>query len=450
MSLWNFTIPDTSPILSYHPYADGFGLQNGWQTWYTTSGFNTQLGESGQGDSYHLTRLADAQVTLQFYGSAIYLYGTANASYEVTLDNAVESFSSANGLMYSKEGLIEENHSVTLTSKSGDATELLGFGHAVVSSSDQQLPVETFYDNSNSALSYTGRWTSMTVKGIPNSTVTAPFHRALGVGSSVTMNFSSAVAIALYGSNNFGHLLYSVSIDNEPPQISNASTFWLVADTPIFFRSGLDPGRMHTLNATNISGGGENFTLSSVVVYQADPSQSTPSSTSSSSAGGSNTTTGTSAHSHSKVGEIVGPVVGALVLVLGLIAGFLWLRSRKSRRDLSATISPLILFHQNPSSMTQTGNGNIPSKMTQHGLRPPVARKNQPAPVHTVIAPHSSPPSSTRRLVSPTSPPSPAGPASPATADVNQIIELIAQRIDRRREDNSENQLPPGYRVHSM
>jgi hypothetical protein len=108
---------------------------------------------------------------------------------------------------------------------------VLGFNHAVVSISElvhhdamacysrlivylgscsQRIPTETFYDNSNTALSYAGRWANMTVEGIPNNTVTAPFHRALDAGSSVAMNFSNAVAIALYASTNIGHLLYSV------------------------------------------------------------------------------------------------------------------------------------------------------------------------------------------------------------------------------------------------
>ncbi|KAJ7705610.1 hypothetical protein B0H17DRAFT_672082 [Mycena rosella] len=272
MSLWNFTIADTSPILSYQPYADGFGLTNGWQTWYTTSGFNKSPGESGEGVSYHVTSLAGAQVTLQFFGSAIYLYGTSNASYEVIFDDTPHSFPSGDDVIYSAEGLLEENHSVTLISRPTGVNESLTFGHAIVSSSssDPKPPVEAFYDNSNSALKYTGRWTNMTVTGIPNATVTAPFHRALEAGASVTMNFSNAVAIALYASTNTGHALYSVSIDNVVPQVYNASTFWLVANTVIFFQSGLDPGRMHTLNATNMSGGGQNFTLSSVILYQVD------------------------------------------------------------------------------------------------------------------------------------------------------------------------------------
>jgi len=237
MALWNFTIPDTSPMLSYHPYADGFGLQNGWQTWYTVSGFNTQAGESSKGDSYHITSLPGAEVSLQFYGSAVYLYGAANASYEVTLDSdGVQSFSGATDLLYSNEGLIEGNHLLMLRAKPVvNTTQQIGVSRVIVSASSQKMPTEAFYDNSDSALSYAGNWTSNTVAGIPNSTVTAPFHQTLNAGASVKMNFSNAVAVALYGSSNFGHELYSISLDNGAPQIYNASTFWLVADTVIFF-----------------------------------------------------------------------------------------------------------------------------------------------------------------------------------------------------------------------
>ena len=55
-----------------------------------------------------------------------------------------------------------------------------------------------------------GNWTSNTVQGIPNSSVTAPFHQTLDAGASVMMNVSKVVAIALHASTNFGHELYSV------------------------------------------------------------------------------------------------------------------------------------------------------------------------------------------------------------------------------------------------
>lgn len=109
MALSNFTIPDTSPIFTYRKpviclscvalcisprpqsptvrppacvgsdkpitsiLADGFGLQNGWQTWYTVSGFNKNPGDSSHGDSFHLTSLDGAEVSLEFYGAYLYI-----------------------------------------------------------------------------------------------------------------------------------------------------------------------------------------------------------------------------------------------------------------------------------------------------------------------------------------------------------------------------------------
>ncbi|KAJ7770290.1 hypothetical protein DFH07DRAFT_768798 [Mycena maculata] len=394
--------------------ADGFGLNNGWQAWYTTSGFNTSPGESGQGDSYHVTSLVGAQVTLRFY--------------------------------------------VTLTVSNG--TQPLKFKSAIVSTVGN--PAQVFYDNSNSALAYSGQWTSQTVQGIPNSSVSVPFHQTLNTGASVTMNFANAVALALYASVNFGHGLYSVSLDDGAPQIYNGSTNWLVANTAVFFQSGLDPDTTHTFNATNISGGNQKFTLSSVFAYQLEASQ-TISSSITGNAINSATGTGdlTSSNKHAKVEEIVGPVVGVLVCLIALVATFLWLRSRRISRanDPLNTISPLIL----PSRRPRVRATKTTSEMTETMAPPPSgnARASQtrstvsvPPPVSVGLIPHPSPPPSSVTSATPhyrlPLPISPISPTSPP--DVNQIIELIAQRIDRREEDpRSEPHLPPDYsHVHSI
>ncbi|KAJ7220698.1 hypothetical protein GGX14DRAFT_515053, partial [Mycena pura] len=356
MAQWNFSIMDTSPMLSYRPYSDGFGLQNGWQTWYTTSGFNTQPGESPEGNSYHLTSLSGAEVTFQFYGSAVYLFGTSNSSYEVTLDNTVNSLAPTDGLLYSNEGLIEGTHSVTLTARPTNAAQMLGFTEAIVSTSDQPTPIQTFYDNPNAALSYSGQWTYDTVSGIPNSSVTAPFHQSLNAGSGVFFNFSNATAIALYGSTNFGHELYSVSIDNIAPNVYNGSTFWLVANTVLFFQSGLDPDRSYTLNATNLSPDGK-FTLSSVVTYGLDTTQGSSPTTAGALPSSSSKPSHSNPQSSAKIGKIVGPIVGALVF-LSLLALFFVFRTRYRRRprDISTSISPLIIprASEAPPETTQT------------------------------------------------------------------------------------------------
>lgn len=121
----------------------------------------------------------------------------------------------------------------------------------------------------------------------------------------------------------------------------------------------------------------------------------------------------TSSHSRAKIGEIVGPIAG--VLLLGLIAAaFFWLRSRKRRAIHEAAVSPLVL----------------PETTAEMGMASP--RKGD------VIL--SQPGPAAPSVISTTSPTGPAG--------VDQLLELLAQRIDRR--DGSERASPPDYRVHTM
>lgn len=78
--------------------------------------------------------------------------------------------------------------------------------------------------------------------------------------------------------------------------------------------------------------------------------------------------------------------------------------------------------------------------MPQTGRRKGLVSWAQPA---AISSPNRAPSTSHSDAPSPTSP--------PTTPDVNQIIELIAQRIDRRGNGyhDGENPLPPDYRVHS-
>ncbi|KAJ7472447.1 hypothetical protein B0H11DRAFT_1919402 [Mycena galericulata] len=404
--------------------------------------------------------LPDANVTLQFYGTAVYLYGSANGSYDVTLDNTVHSFSPSNtihsvspsnGLLYSNDELIKEDHFVTLTAKPSNKSQLMAFGYAIVSTVDQSMPKETFYDNSNSNLTYFGQWSNNTVDGIPNSTVTVPFHQTLDAGSGFTMNFTETVAIALYASTNFGHELYSVSLDNGSPQIYNASTNWLIANTVIFFQSGLDPDRRHTINATNITPGGAKLTLSSVTTYQLDVSPTISSSSTPTIIVGAPIPSSApiSSNAHAEIGEIVGTIVGFLSFTL--VGTIFWLRSRRARRkDYAGTISPLVLDSSRPIGQgTGTSSEMIeavlppPPSSGKNALRtqttifaqPPVVAVAPPLSRTSSVLQHT-PQISLRSLASP--------------ADVNHIIELIAQRIDRRDDNQgSGHTLPPDYRVVS-
>lgn len=91
------------------------------------------------------------------------MYGQTNGSYDVTLDNTIHSFSPTDGLLYSNDGLIEENHvgsyivyspgcqvefsAVILTAKPTSEMELLGFGSAIVTTTVElsQLAVDPHF-----------------------------------------------------------------------------------------------------------------------------------------------------------------------------------------------------------------------------------------------------------------------------------------------------------------
>lgn len=51
---------------------DGTGLSNGWSTWYNQSGFiispGVSYGDIGYVESYHITSLPEANVSLTFNG----------------------------------------------------------------------------------------------------------------------------------------------------------------------------------------------------------------------------------------------------------------------------------------------------------------------------------------------------------------------------------------------
>ncbi|EMD40727.1 hypothetical protein CERSUDRAFT_111306, partial [Gelatoporia subvermispora B] len=159
---WNYTIDDSSPLFIFQPYGDGGAdnfTQNGWLPWYTTSHFATSGGEAATGDSYHITSLAGASVSLAFQGSAIYLHGNASCPYDVALDDSQSSLSPRDGLLFAAEGLPQDTHYVNLTLRPTSVNQQLAFDRADISSAKiNSPPIPYIYDNSNSSLLYSGNW----------------------------------------------------------------------------------------------------------------------------------------------------------------------------------------------------------------------------------------------------------------------------------------------------
>ncbi|KAJ7691187.1 hypothetical protein B0H17DRAFT_1063707 [Mycena rosella] len=264
-SLWNYTIQDNSPFLAYAPFADG-GLAHGWQPWYSKSGFLKSPGEGGDGDSFHSTALPGASFSLQFHGTGVNLYATTNSSYDVTVDNVTQKTQSQSGdMIFHTTSLKDGAHNLTLTVKPSKATEQFSFDHAVVFAPVKEIPVPAFYDNTDPKLAYTGSWKPVSAPGIPNATVTHPYEQTSSSGSSVSMNFTGAVGVAINGPVNWGDWVYSVELDGKTTKY-NGSTYWKVPDALRFFQAGLDPNTTYSITLANPSAQ-MTLSLNSIVLY---------------------------------------------------------------------------------------------------------------------------------------------------------------------------------------
>ncbi|KAG0703992.1 hypothetical protein DFH29DRAFT_913940 [Suillus ampliporus] len=315
---WNITLNDTSPVFTYDPCYDGFGLGNGWQVWYSETGYNTAPANTGNGISAHITSLAGANVTLSFYGSGIELHGTANCTFDVTLDGTFSSaLNSTSNVLYSNQTLSEGIHLLTLTAQPTSGQQL-ALENAVIYIGQAIPQIESFSNTNTTFLNYAGNWTVGTDVHVPGG----DFHSTETMGSSVSTSFGGSSAVVIQGIVNWGNWQYTVSL-NGTQYVLNASSFWFIPDTTLFYEGGLDPGQTYVLNITDSSEDGNKLSINSVTLYQLQSTTSIGSTLPSSS-------------KPSKTGEIAGSVAGAAVL-LAFVVGFLfWRRSRRPKTVISA------------------------------------------------------------------------------------------------------------------
>ncbi|KAG1904574.1 uncharacterized protein F5891DRAFT_749024 [Suillus fuscotomentosus] len=316
---WNITLNDTSPVFTYYPYYDGFGTGNGWQIWYSETGYNTAFANPGVGISAHITSLPGANVTLSFYGTGIELHGAANCTFDVTVDGIFSSsLSSSSDVLYSSQTLSEGTHTFTLTAHPTSGQQL-AFENAVIYI-EQAIPQMASYGNTNTTfLDYTGNWSVSTDTHVPGSF----FHFTETTGSSVSTTFGGSSAVVLQGIVNWGNWQYTVSL-NGTQSVLNASSFWFIPDTTLFYEGGLDPTQNYVLNIADTSEDGNKLAINSVKLYQPQP------------------TTLSSSSKPSNTGEIFGAIVGVVVL-LALVVGFLfWRRSQRLKTAILRRNSNLL------------------------------------------------------------------------------------------------------------
>ena len=66
-----FNVDDTSPQIGYSPYADTLSLPDltgGWNPYYDDSGFVDGPGETGSGNSAHITAHDGATISVRWRG----------------------------------------------------------------------------------------------------------------------------------------------------------------------------------------------------------------------------------------------------------------------------------------------------------------------------------------------------------------------------------------------
>ncbi|KIP08080.1 hypothetical protein PHLGIDRAFT_35126 [Phlebiopsis gigantea 11061_1 CR5-6] len=494
MASWNTTIDDTSPTIVYSPYSEG-PLQNGWETWFSDSqtSWNSFTGEEAEGTSLHITELDGASLYMQFQGTAIYLYGTSNCTYDIELDSRpVEvPLSLPYGILYASEGLDSATHSVVLTAHPNQTLhgqEQLAFDQATFSSNGVSQGISgiseiKFQNDNTTALQYKGNWTTGSgVANIPSKADPGPFKQTQDPLASVSMNFTGGVAVAIHGSRNFGHWTYNVTLNGHTSSY-NASTTWEIGDVVLFYQNGLDPSQTYAVEMVNT--GLQDYykmTLNYFSVFMPNNSNLGGSSNASSSSTPSLPSSTSTLHSQpTNVGVIVGPAIAG-VAVLSVLALLLlrFFRQRTRRQTLSspnssmneAGISPFPphtrpqpwqkgleagaiaglepvrpTYGKRPAATPRTSERTAPAAETSARPSASVPAPALAAPPMPTTSPAPAPATASPMPAASSAPP---GLSAPPVVDVDRLLEALAQRIDPRprageRLDH-DDVAPPRYR----
>ncbi|KAJ7024350.1 hypothetical protein C8F04DRAFT_1270369 [Mycena alexandri] len=281
----------------------------------------------------------------------------------------------------------------------------------------------------------------------------------------------------------------------------NGSTFWKVPDAMLFYGGGLDPTKTHKLAITNESS--MKLALNSLRVYNISVAQdiATAPGTSSEPIPGTGSApipaTG-SASASTRYATGLGPIVA--VVVLGLAGSILWWRFRNRLQTPSHDMGQISISTGHPEQTQQTPSNGYPVKLTGYQVTTPTSPPTSPGgsvsktrvsgppgattatprlsvtsyqvnrnPISPVVDPsstysasqdrgmamarsssHPTQPSGSNGLdetIAPSNSPSPQPLVSNAleTSDLDRLVELIAQRIDRGPRSNDDAS-PPEYR----
>ncbi|KAI0772212.1 hypothetical protein BC629DRAFT_1595424 [Irpex lacteus] len=174
MFTWNTTIEDTSSMLDFHPYSEGT-TSGGWASFFQDLGFfhGSPGLDSQSKDSVHITKLKGASVTLKFEELLVFCHTRQPAC-----DDSFPIFLPEGTLFY-QENLTSTTHSISLIANP-DAGQQLAFDKAVVTNIGINAGATSAVQIDNqaskqTALHYNGNWTSQSAYNVPSDALPAPF-----------------------------------------------------------------------------------------------------------------------------------------------------------------------------------------------------------------------------------------------------------------------------------
>ncbi|PBL02768.1 hypothetical protein ARMGADRAFT_1159262 [Armillaria gallica] len=346
-NLFNLTVPDQSPTFIYSPYREG-DLNSSWKVYYSNSpdsSYDSSHNSSNlaSGQSLHSTTLQGASLEISFMGTAIYLNGSGTAgAYSTTLDggDAVNG-SPADAYLVSHDGLDYEAHTLVLNTTSTSqlnvtsATVTVGIGNEGA----------TITDTNHSAVNVAnGISTSVdpffTTNGQYNTDHDAQNYSRIdttGAGSKFSFSFSSASAVFVYGTANYDHGAFSVTLSpaagvSTSTRTLNSTSKWFAQGSLTYWETGLDRDKTYLVTFENLVEG-KYFDIHQVQLRDGVPASTSSSSTSTASnSGSSGPSSSSSAHTLS-TGAIIGVTAGTVVAIAAAFFFlFLWCRQRRENK----------------------------------------------------------------------------------------------------------------------
>ncbi|KAH8830401.1 hypothetical protein DL96DRAFT_1592735 [Flagelloscypha sp. PMI_526] len=342
-NIYEITLADVSPVLTYSPYRDIDNPGAGWKLVYSESPDSSydathKTDNEGKGTSLHMSTMTGATMSLDFYGSGITVYGSSSAgAFSTTVDSQETTGSPSGTKLFETTNLSVGKHTMSLKVSNGKGVNVTSVvvkaavgksGSTVVPLTEDAVSVSSGSPVTSSYYSTSGgEWYNV------HSWEKYPRLDTNTIGGTVSFSFSNASGLIIYGTSNYDHDTFSVKI-NPPVGAStsertfNATSKWFAYDNVVFFEAGMDASTTYNVQLKNL-GTNKYLDIHSTHILQTISSSSNGGSSSGSS-GSSSSSSGGGLQTPAIVGIAVG--VAALVIILAIL-GVLWKRQNRDRRE---------------------------------------------------------------------------------------------------------------------